>query len=255
MDDLFIHRKKQMLRKVDFGELLNDFSVLTQDLHRRDWERHLRAVLRRIGYDSYLLSLGVATVNDPLNRVLTTYPSDWLNRYKDENFIQVDPIIRHCRRHVVPLFWEEARRQARGRSSEFWKAREGYGLSQGVSIPLRWNQGVGSLNVAQRMNLTAEFDDCVNTPLWKLFILIPFLLEGSQKYLKKPDEQFGSLTLRESEVLKWSGGGKTTWEMSCILGCSERTINFHIANASRKLGAFSRQQAVGVALAQGLISL
>lgn len=86
-------------------------------------------------------------------------------------------------------------------------------------------------------------------------MLIPFLLEGSQKHLKNPDESFCSLTLRESEVLKWSGVGKTSWEMSCILGCSERTINFHITNAKRKLGSFSRGQAVGVALAQGLISL
>jgi len=86
-------------------------------------------------------------------------------------------------------------------------------------------------------------------------MLIPFLLEGSQKHLKESGKQFGNLTQRESEVLKWSGVGKTTWEMSCILGCSERTINYHIANASRKLGAFSRQQAVGVALAHGLISL
>jgi len=252
---LYRYRKKEVLLRINLGEVLDDFSILAKDLHRRDWESHLRKVLRRLGYESYLLSLGSSTTNDPFNRIMTIYPSDWLKRYKDENFIQVDPIIRHCRHHFVPLFWGAARRQARGRSNEFWKAREGYGLLQGVSIPLRCNEMAGALNVAQCMNSTDEFDDGLNTSLGKLFMLIPFLLEGSQKHLKESGEQFCSLTLRESEVLKWSGVGKTTWEMSCILGCSERTINFHIANASRKLGSFSRRQAVGVALAQGLISL
>ena len=254
MDDLYAYRKKELLR-INFEDVLDDFSVLAKDLHRRDWECHLRKVLRRIGYDSYLLSLGSSTTNDSFSRIITTYPSDWLRRYKDENFIQVDPIIRHCRHHFVPLFWGPARRLARGRSNEFWKTREGYGLLQGVSIPLRCNEQFGSLNVAQCTSINDEFDDDLNAALGKLFMLIPFLLEGSQKHLKEPGEQFCSLTLRECEVLKWSGVGKTTWEMSCILGCSERTINFHIANASRKLGSFSRRQAVGVALAQGLISL
>ena len=255
MDDLFRYKKEDVLLRVNFKEVLDDFSVLATDLHRRDWERHLRKVLRRIGYQSYLLSLGPSTISDPFNRIMTTYPSDWLRRYKEENFIQVDPIIRHCRHHFAPLFWGLARRQARGRSHQFWTEREGYGLLQGVSIPLRFNEMAGSLNVAQCVSFTDDLGDDLNGPLGKLFMLIPFLLEGSQKHLNAVGEQLCNLTLRESEVLKWSGVGKTTWEMSCILGCSERTINFHIANASRKLGSFSRRQAVGVALAQGLISL
>ncbi|WP_095196544.1 LuxR family transcriptional regulator [Pseudomonas sp. Irchel 3A7] len=255
MDDLYRCRKKEALLRGGLEESLDDFSVLSKELHRSDWERHLRKVLRRIGYDRFLLSLSCATTNDPFSRIMTTYPSDWLRRYKDENFIQVDPIIRHCRHHFVPLYWEAARRQARGRSHEFWKVREGYGLLQGVSIPLRCNEMVGSLNVALSMNSNDKLYDGLNSSLGKLFMLVPFLLEGSQKQLKEPREQFCSLTLRESEVLKWSGVGKTTWEISCILGCSERTINFHIANASRKLGSFSRRQAICVALAQGIISL
>lgn len=255
MDDLHRYKNEEVLVRINFKEVLDDFSVLAKDSHRRDWESHLRKVLRRIGYDSYLVSLGSSTTNDPFNRIMTTYPSDWLRRYKAEDLIKVDPILRHCRQHFVPLFWGLARSHARGKSNEFWRERERYGLLHGVSIPLRCNELAGSLNVAQHMNPSHEFDDDPNGPLGKLFMLIPFILEGLQKHLSKPDELQCSLTVRETEVLKWSGVGKTTWEISCILGCSERTINFHIANASRKLGSFSRRQAVGVALAQGLISL
>lgn len=252
---LYGNRKNEVILRVFLDEVLDDFSILAKDLHRRDWERHLRKVLHRIGYESYLLSLSSSTTSEPFNRVLTTYPSGWLRRYRDENFIQVDPIIRHCRHHFVPLFWGAARRQARGRVNEFWMAREEFGLLHGVSIPLRCNEMVGSLNVAQCANSIDESKDGLNDPLGKLFMLIPFVLEGSQRHLKEPGEKFCSLTLRETEVLKWSVVGKTTWEISCILGCSERTIKFHISNASRKLGSFSSRQAVGVALSRGLISL
>lgn len=105
MGDLFKYRKEGVPPRVDFKRVLDDFSLLANDLHRRDWERHLRKILRRIGYERYLLSLGPSTTHDPFNRIMTTYPSDWLKRYKDENFIQVDPIIRHCRHHFAPLFW------------------------------------------------------------------------------------------------------------------------------------------------------
>lgn len=88
---------------------------------------------------------------------------------------------------------------------------------QGVSIPLRFNEMAGSLNVAQCVSFTDDLGDDLNGPLGKLFMLIPFLLEGSQKHLNAVGEQLCNLTLRESEVLKWSGVGKTTWEMSCIL--------------------------------------
>ncbi|WP_397451648.1 autoinducer binding domain-containing protein [Pseudomonas sp. NA-150] len=255
MGDIHGNKNEDIFFKSSVEEVLDDFSVLTKESHRRDWECNLRKVLRRIGYDSYLVSLGSSTTSDPFNRIMTNYPSEWLRRYKEENFIKVDPILRHCRQHFVPLFWGRARRRARGKSTEFWKARERYGLLQGVSIPLRCSEMDGSLNVSRYINPVHEFDDDPNGPLSKLFMLTPFILEGLQKHLSKPGELQCSLTVRESEVLRWSGVGKTTWEMSRILGCSERTINFHIANASRKLGSFSRRQAVSTALAQGLISL
>ncbi|PBP47708.1 LuxR family transcriptional regulator [Pseudomonas syringae] len=247
--------KKDAFQKIGYSEVLDDFSGLAKRSCRSDWESHLRKVLYRLGCKTYLLSMGSSTTNEIPNQIIPTYPLDWLRYYEDQNFILVDPILKHCRRHFVPLFWGAARRRASDRSKEFWAARERYDLSQGVSIPLRCREMLGSFNVAHQVASNGELSDEISVTLGALFMLIPFLLEGSQRHLKGPGAQFCSLTLRETEVLKWSGAGKTTWEISRILGCSERTINFHIANASRKLGASNRLQAVGVALAQELISL
>ena len=56
-------------------------------------------------------------------------------------------------------------------------------------------------------------------------------------------------------MLRWAADGKTSWEISVILKISERTVKFHLIQASRKLNAVNRTLAVAKALARGLIKL
>ena len=61
------------------------------------------------------------------------------------------------------------------------------------------------------------------------------------------------LTEREKECLLWTAEGKTSWEISQILGISERTVVFHLNNATRKLDVVNRQHAVAKAISHGYI--
>lgn len=63
------------------------------------------------------------------------------------------------------------------------------------------------------------------------------------------------LTQREIECLTWTARGKTSWEISVILGVSESTATFHLRNAVIKLQASNRTHAVAKALQSGLIEL
>jgi LuxR family quorum-sensing transcriptional regulator LasR len=63
------------------------------------------------------------------------------------------------------------------------------------------------------------------------------------------------LTRKETAALEWAGRGKTSWEISVILDCSESTINFHIGNARRKFGVKSRHLAILLALQNNLIDI
>ena len=56
------------------------------------------------------------------------------------------------------------------------------------------------------------------------------------------------LTKRELEVLKWLKQGKSSWDISMILGRSERTVNFHVGNIVKKLDAMNRTHAVAIAV-------
>jgi LuxR family quorum-sensing transcriptional regulator LasR len=62
------------------------------------------------------------------------------------------------------------------------------------------------------------------------------------------------LTARELECLKWVAAGKSSWEVSRILGRSEATVNFHLANIMRKFDVGTRQQAIVKSIAAGLVT-
>src|SRR5258706_14181139 len=64
-----------------------------------------------------------------------------------------------------------------------------------------------------------------------------------------------ALTAQEIECLKWCKEGKTNWEIGEILGISQKTVEFHVGNTMKKLGAGNRITAVIMGIKNGIISL
>jgi DNA-binding CsgD family transcriptional regulator len=69
------------------------------------------------------------------------------------------------------------------------------------------------------------------------------------------DQRIKQLTSQELECLRWCKEGKTNWEIGEILTISEKTVEFHLSNSMRKLGASNRITAVIVGIKEGLIQL
>lgn len=63
------------------------------------------------------------------------------------------------------------------------------------------------------------------------------------------------LSARELEVIRWCKDGKSYPEIAQILGISTKTVEFHSANAMRKLGANQKISAIVEAVRRGLIEL
>jgi DNA-binding CsgD family transcriptional regulator len=69
------------------------------------------------------------------------------------------------------------------------------------------------------------------------------------------DARAVALTAQEIECLRWCKEGKTNWEIGEILGISQKTVEFHVGNTMKKLGAGNRITAVIMGIRNGLISL
>ncbi len=71
--------------------------------------------------------------------------------------------------------------------------------------------------------------------------------------LARGENQAGTLTARETEVLHALASGLRNKEIARQLQVGERTITFHLANIYQKLGASSRTEALSRALELGLL--
>jgi len=63
----------------------------------------------------------------------------------------------------------------------------------------------------------------------------------------------GKLSKREAECLSWIANGKTSSEVSQILGISPRTVNFHVNNSMEKLDAMNRTHLIALFVKSYLI--
>jgi DNA-binding CsgD family transcriptional regulator len=64
-----------------------------------------------------------------------------------------------------------------------------------------------------------------------------------------------ALTARELEILKWIKSGKNNAEISEVMNLAVKTIEFHLGNIFRKLGAGNRTTAVVIAIRNKLLEL
>lgn len=95
-------------------------------------------------------------------------------------------------------------------------------------------------------------DDYVTKPID--FELLVAILKHRLSAATRPfDKVDFKLTDRELEALTWSARGKSSADIAVILRISERTVNFHIDNAMRKLGVATRVQAAVKCAILGLI--
>lgn len=76
------------------------------------------------------------------------------------------------------------------------------------------------------------------------------IVGGSDHSLSNPGI---SLSPRQREVLKWTALGKTSWETSVIMRCTEATVNYHLKQVFRKLDVSNKTHAVSRAFVLGLI--
>ena len=66
-------------------------------------------------------------------------------------------------------------------------------------------------------------------------------------------QSYKPLSPREREVLGYIKEGKSTWDISKLMGISENTVKFHVTSILRKLNAVTRAQALAAAIEMGIV--
>ena len=212
-----------------------------------------RSIAEATGFDFFLFALALPnTVNDVDVIIYDNYPDKWRAAYDQNGYSKKDPIVRYSISELLPIKWSDVTVE-NGFSAEevgFMKLAGNFGLGEGFSFPTHApNGGFGMISLAMEPGAAME-DDQYQETLELLQKLIPTILNVARRIQKEKVSGFKDLTAREKEALVWTAEGKSSWEIAQILGISERTVNFHISQASMKLNANNRVQAVSTASTQ-----
>lgn len=179
-----------------------------------------------------------------------SYPKEWLSLYEERGFAAVDPVVKGHFSDCSAKIWSDSYLRW-GRPAPFVSLAEDFGIGKGYTF--------GAISPDD--SSASIFSLCVHRSTVQRAVAIldfiaPYLHEAFRRVLRAaPSRPPAPLTARETEVIKWIAQGKSTWEISVILGISERTVKFHVSLVMQKLNAVSRAHTVAIAITRGLVSI
>lgn len=191
-------------------------------------------------------------LTQPKIAIFNNYPVAWQNHYQAENYLTVDPTVKHGIRSLLPVLWSESLFSS---APELWKDARSFGLQVGWAQANRDINGAGGLlTLARSGKPISEVE--LQAKCYKMTWLAQMAhIAMSQCLTKKMAlNSMVKLSNREIEVLRWTGDGKAVSDISDILNISVSTVNFHIANVITKLNTPNKTAAVIQAVLLGLLN-
>ena len=180
-------------------------------------------------------------------------PSDFTALWLSQGYIEIDPVQVATTRSPAPFVWSlqdggNAILKPVLQPSQI--PAIGYLLDNrmtcGITVPMHLPDGTLASFTAISTNPARDFERDANRYLGDTILLGS--LFNKSVYLTLDQRmrtcQYIRLTKRERECLQWCARGLTAKEIAHRLGRSIGTVTMHVNNATRKLGAKSRPQAV-----------
>jgi LuxR family transcriptional regulator len=187
----------------------------------------------------------------PKTLMLNNYPSIWQNRYKEANYLAVDPTVSHGLRSSRPIVWND---QIFTSTRNFWEEARSFGLRHGWAQSTREGQSmVGMLTLARSTEGVSSAELRANGQQMTWLNQATHTAMVRILHPKMIPEGAVQLSPREISVLRWTADGKTSADISEILKISERTVNFHIGNSIIKLNAANKTAATVRAALLGIL--
>lgn len=224
------------------GGELGELTALTECKTEQEIEVIVQCITARLGF-AYFLYTGQFTLDRArtLKRVLSNFPPVWLQQAQLTSPPGSEEDAEHGNRSLTPRAWK-------GQVHEKT-------VATGVSFPVHHKDGaVGILNLV----LDADADTAGRGrghSKWLYGAMIANFVHEAMLQLVRKHELLlkAPLTPRELECLKWIADGKSTWEISRILGISEHGVQHHVRNTMDKFDVTSRHKAVARAIACGVL--
>ena len=182
--------------------------------------QHLSSALRAFGYNSFLIGSAPNPADgkaEPLV-LLNGWPAEWTEHYVREECFKDDPIAAWTVQSVTPFYWCEAKYDPEQwpRAAEIMRIAYDLGLKEGFVVP------VVRTGYTDAVTMAGEHPDH-DGQAKRAIHLISLYAHAKVLSLVQREPLYTTtevLTPGEREVLSWIAAGKSSWDVSVILGIS-----------------------------------
>ncbi|MEO3413920.1 autoinducer binding domain-containing protein [Roseovarius sp. CAU 1744] len=182
-----------------------------------------------------------------------TYDDEWTRHYASQGLFRIDPTLLQAQRSVAPVDWQRLEHDENFRT--VFREAHDFGITDtGMTIPVRGPYGdVGGLSVTSDLPADdwRKLKRHIITELQQVAANVHDLVMQSNPLMRALSSP--QLSTREVEILQWTAAGKSQQDIGDILSISHRTVEVHLRSSRQKLHALTTTQAVGRAIALGIV--
>lgn len=235
-----------MLSKSDFALTIELINCCLHLNSKEDINDFYQLLSHKLGVDCLMIGHSTSNLANAQSHYFGLH--DWNQIYESKKLIAIDPVIPFAFKSENSVNWCDAYKNGKDESNEFVKRATDYNLLNGISFGTMKHSITSSSNIVSIGSGVNPLDDVQSIILRQLLPHISEVL-GRQSIWRRP-----KLTVKELEVIKWCTAGKSYWEISQIMGISERTVKFHMQSIFRKFDVINKSHAIARSMSLGITS-
>ncbi|KTC67967.1 LuxR family transcriptional regulator [Legionella birminghamensis] len=170
----------------------------------------------------------------------------WHQYYLEQGYADIDRTLEYSEKSLLPVYWSVKDQLENAKNKREQRIREEsltYGIETGLSIPVYGPQGdfiVLVLHQRHAENGLADWQE----KQYEWMIIAAIYFQQLRHFLAHEAVKDANLTLREMQCLELTSQGLRLEAIAKLLEVSNRTVNFHLQNANKKLGVNNKYMAI-----------
>ncbi len=185
-----------------------------------------------------------------------TYSLDWVDRYLEQDYARVDPVVQGCYRRFHPVDWKRLDWSGKPVREFMGEAQEAGVGHQGFSVPIRGPNGQFALFTVSDNRNDDQWERYTESHVRDLILAAHFVNQKALEIERGSDETaMQKLSPREVDALTLLAMGYSRGQAAESLSISEHTLRVYIESARFKLSAMNTTHAVARGLSLGLIMI
>jgi DNA-binding CsgD family transcriptional regulator len=183
-----------------------------------------------------------------------SYSRDWITRYLEAQFEEVDPVLRGASASFEPVDWAELDWRGQERQG-FREESKAFGIGeQGYTVPVRGPSGQYAIFTINKSCGRDSWQKLLKDHRTDFMLLAHFT---HQRVLKLAGLEEAAptrpLSARERDAMRLIASGLSRGQAAEKLGISENTFRVYIDSARHKLCALNVPHAIALAAHKGII--